>query len=109
MTISTPVPLTGAFSEWQNDEGRTRPHYEGIAQAAQLLGPDGLSSRWSDAQRQVDLDAFTFYLDPKRYRLTPADWIPRVIPADQWQVIADGVAQRIRAINRFLVDLYEDR
>ena len=109
MTISTPVPLTGAFSEWQNDEGRTRPHYEGIAQAARLLGPDGLSSRWSDAQRQVDLDAFTFYLDPKRYRLTPADWIPRVIPADQWQVIADGVAQRIRAINRFLVDLYDDR
>ena len=77
MTISTPVPLTGAFSEWQNDEGRTRPHYAGIAQAAQLLGPDGLSERWSDAQRQVDLDAFTFYLDPGKYRPTPVDWIPR--------------------------------
>ena len=109
MTISTSVPLTGAFSEWQNDEGHTRPHYAGIAEAAGLLGPDGLSERWSDAQRQVDLDAFTFYLDPGKYRPAPVDWIPRVIPADQWQVISRGVAQRIRAINRFLVDLYDDR
>ena len=109
MTISRPVPLTGAFSEWQNDNGHTHPHYEGIAKAARLMGPDGLASRWSDAQRQIDLDAFTFYLDPKRYRPTPADWIPRVIPAEQWRVIADGVEQRIRAINRFLIDLYDDQ
>ena len=109
MTISRPAPLTGAFSEWQSDSGHARPHYEGIAEAAELLGPHGLSDRWSAAQKHVDLDAFTFYLDPKRYRSTPADWIPRVIPADQWQVIADGVEQRIRAINRFLVDLYDDQ
>ena len=31
-----------------------------------------------------------------------------MIPDNHWEVIAAGVAQRIRAINRFLLDLYND-
>ncbi len=58
--------------------------------------------------RQVELDAVTFYLGPGQYRAMPTDFLPRVIPADHWESIAAGVSQRIRAINRFLVDLYND-
>ena len=45
-------------------------------------------------------------LDPKEFRTVPTDWIPRLIPRDEWDVISRGVAQRLKAINRFLVDLY---
>ena len=95
------------FNEWQDADGRIRDHYAPMAQTAATLGYDELSRRWEDGARQVGLDAFTFYLDPKRFRPTPADWIPRVVPRDHWQAISAGVAQRLKAINRFLVDLYD--
>ncbi len=94
------------FNEWQDGDGRIRDHYAPLAQTVEALGAGELGRRWQDAARQVSLDAFTFYLDPKRFRPTPADWIPRIVPADHWQRIAAGVAQRLKAINRFLADLY---
>ena len=52
------------------------------------------------------MDAFTFRLEPREFRTVPMDWIPRIIPNDHWEPIAQGVAQRLRAINRFLFELY---
>jgi uncharacterized circularly permuted ATP-grasp superfamily protein len=72
------------------------------------LGFENLASRWNSAQRQVNLDGVTFYLDPGNYRNMPTDFLPRVIPLDHWETIAAGVEQRIRAINHFLVSLYND-
>ena len=62
------------FNEWQDDDGRIRDHYAPLAQTVEALGAGELGRRWEDAARQVSLDAFTFYLDPKRFRPTPADW-----------------------------------
>ena len=70
------------------------------------IGLQGLRKRWANANNRSALDAFTFMLDPKEFRTVPTDWIPRLIPADEWDVIARGVAQRLKAINRFLLDLY---
>ena len=114
MTISpalsrpqTTPALSCHYSEWRDGDGRVRPHYAGVAEAMERIGAEGLGRRWRDANRQADFDAFTFYLDPRKYRPAPTDWIPRVIPAEHWRSIADGVAQRLRAINRFLVELYD--
>ena len=96
------------FSEWQYPDGRPREHYAHLADVVETLGADALAGRWERARRQVDLDAFTFFLDPRQFRLTPTDWIPRIIPMDHWEMIEAGVSQRIRAINRFLFDLYND-
>ena len=108
MTISNVTQDAGLFSEWQHPDGRPRAHYVHLAEVVKTLGAEGLTQRWSQAQRQVDLDAFTFYLDPKQFRLTPTDWLPRIIPMDHWEIIEAGVSQRIRAINHFLFDLYND-
>ena len=96
------------FSEWQYPDGRPREHYAHLADVVETLGADALAGRWERARRQVDLDAFTFFLDPRQFRLTPTDWIPRIIPMDHWEMIEAGVSQRIRAINWFLFDLYND-
>ena len=93
-------------NEWQDAAGRPREHYALLADTVAALGPDELCRRWHTADRRGRLDAFTFYLDPRRFRAAPADWLPRVIPGAHWKLIAAGVAQRLRAINRFLLELY---
>jgi uncharacterized circularly permuted ATP-grasp superfamily protein len=40
------------------------------------------------------------------FRIDP---IPRVIGASEWQELADGVAQRVRALELFVRDIYGDR
>ncbi len=108
MTSSNVTQEAMVFSEWQYPDGRPREHYAQIAEVMKTLGVEGLAERWRSARRQVEHDAFTFYLDPRQFRITPADWLPRVIPMDHWKVIEDGVSQRIRALNGFLLDLYND-
>lgn len=94
------------FNEWQEPDGRVRDCYAPMARTVAGMGGAELARRWQRGARQAALDAFTFYLDPKRFRPTPADWIPRVVPREHWRTIAAGVAQRLKAINRFLLDVY---
>ena len=42
-------------------------------------------------------------------KIFPFDFIPRIIPANEWSTIEKGVVQRNRAINEFLKDLYNDK
>ena len=108
ISSSSTFAKSAAFSEWTGDDGRPREHYAALADSVAALGRERMARRWDDAKRQVGLDAFTFYLDPLRFRTTPTDWIPRVIPVEHWATIAAGVEQRVRALNRFLLDLYGD-
>ena len=104
-TLSTDVQF---YSEWQGPDGRVRPHYAALSDTAGAIGYDRLGARLADARRRVDLDAVTFYLEPGSYRNMPTDFLPRLIPIQHWETIAAGVSQRIRAINRFLFDLYNN-
>jgi uncharacterized circularly permuted ATP-grasp superfamily protein len=36
----------------------------------------------------------------------PLDAVPRVIAASDWSMVEAGVAQRVRALERFLADVY---
>jgi uncharacterized circularly permuted ATP-grasp superfamily protein len=42
-------------------------------------------------------------------RLIPFDLIPRVIPQQEWATMEAGLSQRVRALNRFLHDVYHDQ
>jgi uncharacterized circularly permuted ATP-grasp superfamily protein len=39
-------------------------------------------------------------------RILPADWVPRILPASDWERLSAGLLQRGRAINAWLTDLY---
>jgi uncharacterized circularly permuted ATP-grasp superfamily protein len=76
------------------------------------IGEEGLRER----QQLAELDiaamgiTFTVYTDGQNIdRAWPFDIIPRVIPGDEWDRVAAGLAQRLRAINMFIDDLYNDR
>jgi uncharacterized circularly permuted ATP-grasp superfamily protein len=81
----------------------------------------GALSRWTAADfeqhrsraeltfQQVGI-TFTVYGDARgSERLIPFDPIPRVIAAHDWATIERGIDQRVRALNRFLWDVYHER
>jgi uncharacterized circularly permuted ATP-grasp superfamily protein len=80
--------------------------YSKMIETINALGAKEIGKRWSAANRQVELDSFTFRLDPHKWRPVPIDWVPRLITQEEWSRIAAGVEQRLRAINRFLLELY---
>ncbi|HEX4112296.1 MAG TPA: circularly permuted type 2 ATP-grasp protein [Stellaceae bacterium] len=45
--------------------------------------------------------------DPER--LIPFDIVPRILGADEWQILSRGLTQRVLALNAFLYDVYHTR
>ncbi|MDO6513521.1 MULTISPECIES: circularly permuted type 2 ATP-grasp protein [unclassified Neptuniibacter] len=54
--------------------------------------------------------SFTVYTEEGNIdRAWPFDIIPRTIPAPLWKTTADGLKQRLKALNMFIDDLYHDQ
>lgn len=102
-----PAALEGsACSEYRGPDGTLLPNYLDAFGALEALGPERMRDLWRRGKREAELDAFTFLLDPKAFRTIPTDWIPRIIPQQEWETIGAGVTQRLKALNLFLLDLY---
>ena len=55
---------------------------------------------------------FTLYSEKKKAseeNIFPFDIIPRVVSSQDWEILERGLKQRIRALNLFINDLYNDR
>ena len=53
---------------------------------------------------------FTVYSDNAGIeRIFPYDIIPRIITAAEWQHVEEGIKQRLRALNLFLKDIYNEQ
>ena len=53
---------------------------------------------------------FTVYSDGENIdRAWPFDVVPRIIPGDEWSQVERGLAQRLRAVNMFIDDLYNEQ
>jgi uncharacterized circularly permuted ATP-grasp superfamily protein len=42
-------------------------------------------------------------------RILPFDIVPRIVSADDWEILEKGLKQRIYALNQFLVDVYSEQ
>ncbi|MGA1074016.1 MAG: circularly permuted type 2 ATP-grasp protein [Ilumatobacteraceae bacterium] len=100
------------MDELLDDDGRPRPHARDLWSLVERLGEDELRNR----QRIADADiltmgiTFTVYSDGQNIdRAWPFDIIPRVIPGAEWDRVSAGLAQRLRALNLFIDDLYNDQ
>ncbi len=106
--------LFAAYEPSEGDEavtaqGRLRPDYAPLEPALTELGPGGLAGAAEAlaglrAARGVALGSWTDgRLDQHPVTLDP---LPRLIPAEQWRLLAAGVEQRHRALGAFLADAY---
>jgi len=54
--------------------------------------------------------SFTIYSEGNNIdRDWPFDVIPRPIPADEWKLVGEGLKQRMRALNLFINDVYNEQ
>ena len=110
------VPMAGVRSalvdELLDDEGNPRPVARDLMHLLDQLGVDELRER----QRMSDLEiltmgiSFTIYSEGENIdRAWPFDVIPRLIPGEEWEQVEQGLAQRLRALNMFIDDIYNDQ
>jgi uncharacterized circularly permuted ATP-grasp superfamily protein len=101
-----------AFDEMFDRAGRPRPHYQALHRLLQRFSPAefGRLKAMTDLSMLQDGVGFTVYRQEEGIeRVWPMDPVPRIIPAEEWRHIEDGLAQRLTALNLFLKDVYHDQ
>jgi len=103
--------------ELYEPDGTPRPAAQALIAELGRLGPEGLV----DAGRKRDAifmqQGITFETSGEsggvgghsNERPFPLDLVPRVLTGEEWRAIKRGLAQRIRALNHFVDDIYHAR
>ena len=97
--------LAEAWDEMFAAPGQPRPPYARVLSVLQPMDPAELRFR-ADQLARVFTDRGVTYDFAGEERPFPLDLIPRVIDAVEWDRIARGVRQRVRALEAFLADVY---
>ncbi|MBV8984923.1 MAG: circularly permuted type 2 ATP-grasp protein [Acidimicrobiia bacterium] len=87
--------------------GVPRSHYAPLYDSLCTLTADDYRERCRERDRSFRDQGITFSLSGEE-RPFPLDLVPRVIPPDEWETIESGVAQRVRTLEAFLADLYDN-
>lgn len=69
------------------------------------FGASGLLQRGAQRDQYLAVQGITFTLAGHE-RPLPIDLVPRLIEAAEWQMVERGIAQRVRALEAFLDDVY---
>ena len=94
-----------AWDEAMDVNGVVREPYEKVyAEIAKMSGED-LHSR-AEALANTYLAQGVTFDHAGEERPFPLDIVPRVVGADEWDIISPGVAQRVRTLEAFLADVY---
>ena len=100
----------GCFDELLDDQGEPRPHAAPLLATLERLGPGALRAAGRRRDTIFMQQGITFEIagtdGERRDRPFPLDLVPRVLPAAEWTVLKRGLAQRIRALNAFVDDVY---
>jgi uncharacterized circularly permuted ATP-grasp superfamily protein len=94
-----------AFDEMVGHDGTARVPYAAVASSLAQMGPEDVSARASRLARAFMDQGVTFDLDGEE-RPFPLDVVPRIFTGSEWSKVAAGVAQRVRALELFLADVY---
>ncbi|WP_433528221.1 circularly permuted type 2 ATP-grasp protein [Micromonospora sp. CA-263727] len=97
--------LGPGWDEMFSEPGIPRETYEALHATLQALSSAELGGRAEVLARAFLDQGITFALKGVE-RPFPLDIVPRIISAEQWRVVEVGVAQRVRALEAFLADIY---
>ena len=97
------------YDEMFQADGMPREHCRPLHEDLARLSREELSSIQERVTRSFSNEgiSFTVYGDDEgEERIIPIDCLPRVISGDDWRFLEKGLAQRLKALNRFLADVY---
>ncbi len=95
------------------DHSQVRAHYQAYAQWLAGQSTQTMAHRREEAEMIFRRVGITFAVYGEKdedgsgtERLIPFDLIPRIIPAQEWKSMEQGLVQRVTALNRFIHDVY---
>jgi uncharacterized circularly permuted ATP-grasp superfamily protein len=100
-------PIGEAFDEMIDAEGSVRPSYRAVFSALSRSTSDDLRVIAESLANNYTQAGVTFDVGGVE-RPFPLDLVPRVIASPEWEIIEGGVAQRVRALEAFLADIYSE-
>jgi uncharacterized circularly permuted ATP-grasp superfamily protein len=93
-------------------DSQTRPHYQGFDRWLSGQPADIVARKRVEADlmfRRVGITFAVYGSEAGTERLIPFDIIPRIIPADEWALLQQGLRQRVQALNLFIHDIYHEQ
>jgi uncharacterized circularly permuted ATP-grasp superfamily protein len=104
--------LGGTYDEFFSEQGEARPEVAQLVHSLDRIGQREFQKRQQLANSAF-LNAgvtFSVYSDARGgERVFPFDLIPRVISSSEWDRVERGLAQRVKALNLFLADVYGEQ
>jgi uncharacterized circularly permuted ATP-grasp superfamily protein len=100
------------YDEMTAADGGVRTHYRAFADWLERTDAARIAQKREEAERAFHRVGITFAVygeDAGTERLIPFDIVPRIIPADEWNMLERGLKQRVRALNLFLADVYHEQ
>lgn len=100
------------FDEMFEAPGHPRPGSAVLARRLAGLDEGDLRRRQKAAERLLLHMGITFNVygaEGGTERIFPFDLVPRIVEAREWAVLERGLAQRVRALNLFLGDIYGEQ
>ena len=113
MSFTRNVNMANFFDEMTaGGAGTVREHYREFDNWLQRQQAERVARKRAEADltfRRVGITFAVYGDDAGTERLIPFDTIPRIIPAHEWTSLEAGLAQRVKALNMFVHDIYHDQ
>jgi uncharacterized circularly permuted ATP-grasp superfamily protein len=104
--------VAASYDEMHGPGGAVRAHYGPLAEWLGHTSNERIARKRDEAERAFHRVGITFAVygeETGTERTIPFDLLPRIIPADEWEVLERGLKQRVKALNAFLDDIYHDQ
>jgi uncharacterized circularly permuted ATP-grasp superfamily protein len=105
--------MSKPFDEMHGTDGQVREHYREFERWLAEQSPQTMRNKRSEADLVFRRVGITFAVYGEKdeegsgtERLIPFDVVPRIIPAADWRLLEAGLRQRVRALNRYIHDVY---
>ena len=103
---------TGFYDEMVSHDGKIRPAYKSLFEQLKQLSIEEIRQKQQAAEKAFMSMGITFnvYGDGDGVeKIFPFDIVPRVITAEEWEPVEKGLQQRMKALNLFIDDIYNDK
>jgi len=108
--------MTKPYDEMHGAEGAVREHYREFERWLAEQSAESMRDKRAEADLVFRRVGITFAVYGEKdeegsgtERLIPFDVVPRIIPAAEWRQLEAGLRQRVRALNRYIHDVYHDQ
>jgi len=104
--------IDGHLDELLDETGALRPHWQAFVRHAGDLGARHLSRQQARVERQIHENGVTYNVyaaSEGPARPWAVDVLPAIVPAAEWDTLADGLRQRARLLNSIAADVYGEQ